>query len=81
MRFITFQKLPKCNKLKLRDYLLEPIQRIPRYKLYLEQYVHKLPADSDDITDAKIALDLVSQSASHVNEYMKMNVRSCYLSD
>lgn len=54
--------------------MLGPVQRIPRYKLLLEDYLKRLPEDSIDRLDATKALDLISKAANHSNETMKQTV-------
>ena len=51
--------------------MLGPVQRVPRYKLLLSDYVKRLPEDSDDRDKAENALKLISVAASQTNETMK----------
>ena len=44
---------PSCRGLMLKACLLEPVQRIPRYKLLLDDYLAKTPADDPDHSDSK----------------------------
>ena len=48
--------------------MLTPVQRIPRYKLLLEDYLKRLPKDSPDYTETTKALELISKAASHSDE-------------
>ncbi|XP_065909891.1 FYVE, RhoGEF and PH domain-containing protein 6-like [Dysidea avara] len=66
-----FERSPICANLPLSGYLLETIQRIPRYKLLLQDYLKHLPADSDDRHDSEKALELISKVAAHVNESIR----------
>ena len=65
------QASPDLERLSLQHHMLAPVQRIPRYKLLLEDYIKKLPENSSDLEDAKKALELVEEAASHSNESMK----------
>ena len=65
------QANPELNRLSLQHHMLSPVQRIPRYKLLLEDYIKRLPEDSSDIENAKKGLDLVEKAASHSNDTMK----------
>jgi len=46
--------LPSLQKLTLQNHMLAPVQRIPRYKLLLEDYIKRLPENSPDLKDAKV---------------------------
>eukprot|EP00731_Ephydatia_muelleri_P001734 Em0001g1734a len=66
-----FETEPKCANLPLASYMLEVVQRIPRYKLLLADYVKHLPLDSPDRKPSETALEIISQVALHVNDTMK----------
>eukprot|EP00118_Oscarella_pearsei_P004344 m.18415 g.18415 ORF g.18415 m.18415 type:complete len:1513 (+) comp27655_c0_seq3:29-4567(+) len=66
-----FERRPECAHLKISAYMLETVQRIPRYKLLLKDYIKHLPEDSEDTEPASRALSIVSDVASHVNEGVK----------
>ncbi|KAI6646682.1 FYVE, RhoGEF and PH domain-containing protein 6-like [Oopsacas minuta] len=66
-----FQSLPKCSSLPVSAHLLGIVQRIPRYKLLLEQYIKHLPEDSTDGEDSEKALALITEVAVHVNENLR----------
>ena len=51
--------------------MLGPVQRVPRYRLLLNDYVKRLPEDSADYEDATNALKLITVAATHSNETMK----------
>ena len=53
---------------------MTPIQRIPRYKLLLENYLKQLPDDAVDRKEAETALDLIADAATHSNDTLKTNV-------
>ena len=65
------QLLPQLNRLSLQHHMLSPVQRIPRYKLLLEDYIKRLPENSSDLENAKKGLALVEEAASHSNDTMK----------
>ena len=51
--------------------MLGPVQRVPRYKLLLADYVKRLPQESSDREEAEKALQLIAVAADHVNQVMK----------
>ena len=65
------QAAPELHRLSLQHHMLAPVQRIPRYKLLLEDYIKRLPEDSSDLDSATKALELVEKAASHSNDTMK----------
>ncbi|XP_033745207.1 FYVE, RhoGEF and PH domain-containing protein 2-like isoform X2 [Pecten maximus] len=65
------QKTPECGSLTLQHHMLDPVQRVPRYQLLLQDYLKHLPEDSPDKENAEVALELVTKAASHSNEAMK----------
>ncbi|XP_074645076.1 FYVE, RhoGEF and PH domain-containing protein 2-like [Tubulanus polymorphus] len=67
----SIQMKPECGKLGVQHHMLEPIQRVPRYRLLLEEYLRYLPEDSPDRAATQQALDLVSTAAAHSNQAMK----------
>uniref|UniRef100_A0A8D8V2T4 FYVE, RhoGEF and PH domain-containing protein 6 n=1 Tax=Cacopsylla melanoneura TaxID=428564 RepID=A0A8D8V2T4_9HEMI len=79
-KYPVFQKKLKefemseiCKKLTVKHYLLKPIQRIPQYKLLLEQYLKQLDPDAIDHGDAEKSLEIVSAVAEHANGSMKLD--------
>ncbi|KAI8501801.1 FYVE, RhoGEF and PH domain-containing protein 5 [Branchiostoma belcheri] len=66
-----FQMSPRCANLAVKHYMLKPIQRIPQYKLLLDDYLKHLTEESPDYKDTKVALSIVSEVADHANEGMK----------
>ena len=65
------QASPELHRLSLQHHMLSPVQRIPRYKLLLEDYIKRLPENSSDLENAKKALELVDNAAHHSNDTMK----------
>ncbi|XP_013776366.1 uncharacterized protein LOC106461121 [Limulus polyphemus] len=66
-----FEMNPRCQRLSLNHYMLKPVQRIPQYRLLLQDYLHHLHIDSPDYEDTVAALEIMSQVADHANETMK----------
>lgn len=66
-----FEATERCSKLSIRHYMLKPVQRIPQYRLLLEDYLKKLPDGSVDYIDTQTALVVVSNVAAHANDTMK----------
>ncbi|PAV60779.1 hypothetical protein WR25_22108 isoform E [Diploscapter pachys] len=65
------EKQPECEGLPLSHHLICPVQRVMRYQLLLQEYKKHLEESDADYEDAKVALELVIQAASHANEMMK----------
>jgi hypothetical protein len=75
-KFAAFANEIKENeRLSLQAYMLEPIQRVPRYELLLREYLKKLPEDSDDRPDTIRAMEMVSDVASHFETMLKRDAR------
>ncbi|XP_025106664.1 FYVE, RhoGEF and PH domain-containing protein 6-like isoform X3 [Pomacea canaliculata] len=68
---LQFERTPKCANLALKHYMLKPIQRIPQYKLLLQNYLNQLTPESTDYRDTIVALNIVSEVADHANESMR----------
>ncbi|GFN90871.1 fyve, rhogef and ph domain-containing protein 6 [Plakobranchus ocellatus] len=66
-----FEMSPRCASLALKHYMLKPIQRIPQYKLLLQDYLKQLSPESADFKDTLTALNIVSEVADHANESMR----------
>ncbi|XP_076804222.1 uncharacterized protein LOC143448385 isoform X2 [Clavelina lepadiformis] len=67
----SIQKLPESNSLTLQHHMLGPVQRVPRYRLLLDDYVKRLPETSEDRPQSEKALELITFAATHSNETMK----------
>ncbi|XP_054153174.1 rhoGEF domain-containing protein gxcJ-like [Oppia nitens] len=68
-----FELTARCQKLSVKHYMLKPVQRIPQYRLLLQDYLNHLSDESDDYADTCCALKIVSQVAEHANNSMKCN--------
>merc|ERR1712168_1591828 len=66
-----FESLPRCGNLKLKMHMLKPVQRLPQYKLLLEDYLKHLDTDSIDWDDTTLALKIVSDAAEHASNTVK----------
>ena len=69
-RVEEIQKRPECA-FTLENELIYPIQRIPRYKLLLEEYLKNLPHKSFDREETEQSLSIISEAADHVNNSME----------
>ena len=66
-----FEKKEKCRNLKLKHFMLRPVQRLPQYKLLLEDYLKHIDENSEDFDDTTSALRIVSDAAEHANDTIK----------
>ena len=71
-----FESLPKCQNLRMTFYMLRPVQRVPQYKMLLENYFKYLPEDSIDFEDTVDALKVVASVAEHCNYSLRSGVKS-----
>ncbi|KAJ3260401.1 hypothetical protein HK103_000543 [Boothiomyces macroporosus] len=62
---------PDSHGLVLQAFLILPVQRIPRYKLLLEDLYKHTPEDHPDHENIKKAIESVSQVATFVNETIR----------
>ena len=68
-----FESRPECGNLKISSFFLNPVQRLPRYKLLLENYLKRLEHSDIDYPNAVKALEVVAKAAAHVNDTMAQN--------
>ena len=66
-----FESMPKCGNLKLKMHMLKPVQRLPQYKMLLEDYLKHQGENSIDFDDTTEALRIVSDAAAAANNNMK----------
>ena len=66
-----FEKKERCRNLKLKHFMLRPVQRLPQYKLLLEDYLKHIDENSEDFDDTTSALRIVSDAADHANDTIK----------
>jgi hypothetical protein len=67
----AFERLPACGNLKLNMHMLSPVQRLPRYKLLLREYLKQQVENSADFDDTTEALQIVSNVAAAANDIFK----------
>lgn len=67
----TIESSRLCKGLPISSYMLCPIQRIPRYRLLLEDYLRHLPEGHPDIENAEAAIAAISAAATHMNDRIK----------
>ncbi|XP_047139178.1 pleckstrin homology domain-containing family G member 5 isoform X2 [Hydra vulgaris] len=58
------ENLPRCNRLKLRDLLTEPMQRLTRYPLLLKN----IRKESEDEKEKEILDNFISQSETFISD-------------
>eukprot|EP01125_Pyxidicula_operculata_P004525 TRINITY_DN170_c0_g2_i2.p1 TRINITY_DN170_c0_g2~~TRINITY_DN170_c0_g2_i2.p1 ORF type:complete len:419 (-),score=85.91 TRINITY_DN170_c0_g2_i2:115-1371(-) len=69
---------PLCQGLDFGAYLIMPIQRIPRYKLLLEELIRNTNQNHPDYRDLATALDKLKIVADDVNKSItEQEVREC----
>ncbi|KAI0232072.1 hypothetical protein LSAT2_017572 [Lamellibrachia satsuma] len=68
---VDFETSAQCAGLALKHYMLKPIQRIPQYRLLLQEYKKSVSSDAADYKDILTALVIVSEVADHANESMQ----------
>lgn len=70
----NFEASDVCCKLGIKQHMLKPVQRIPQYRLLFQSYLDLLSPSSPDIDDAKKALAILEQVATHANDTIKIEV-------
>ncbi|EGG23445.1 pleckstrin domain-containing protein [Cavenderia fasciculata] len=73
--FVTFiaqvRETQKGNRLDLQSYLITPIQRMPRYKLLLNELLEVTEKDHPDYSDIFNALNMIASITKCVNEEIR----------
>ena len=64
----SFEKLPSCRNLKLKHFLLKPVQRLPQYKLLLADYLKHLENEGEDYQDSLHALQMITELLKNAND-------------
>ncbi|EFC44398.1 rhoGEF domain-containing protein [Naegleria gruberi] len=67
------QNNPKCKNLPLAAYLIQPVQRIPRYRLLLADVIKLTPTDHVDFDDLQKGYQAILEIADWVNERKREN--------
>jgi hypothetical protein len=65
------EKDPRLQNQKLEAFLILPVQRIPRYRLLLEQLLKYTPEDHPDYPIVKEALNKICELAMYNNEAIR----------
>lgn len=55
----------------LTSLLIMPVQRVPRYKLLLQELLKQTPPDHPDTPDLRSSLQLIGAVADHINEEVR----------
>lgn len=69
-----FEASERCKKLTLKHYMLKPVQRLPQYRLLLEDYLSHQNPESPDYSDTEKALKIVCGVADHANRSIEQGV-------
>jgi len=64
-------KDPRTNRLGLQSYLILPIQRIPRYRLLLQDIIKHTDQEHKDYAGLQTSLSEILSVANHLNSTMK----------
>ena len=59
---------PEAGGLDLRSFLIQPVQRVPRYRMLLEDLLAHTDADHADEVPLREALTRICEVAMHINE-------------
>ncbi|EFC42614.1 predicted protein [Naegleria gruberi] len=62
---------PRCAGLEIGSFLIMPVQRIPRYKLLLENLCKNTPPDHADYSNLISAIEKITESATTQNAKIK----------
>lgn len=62
----------ESNGMDVQDYCITPVQRVPRYRLLLENLIKNTPEEHPDFTNLTTALQLVSDKAAEINKKMNL---------
>ncbi|KAF1743996.1 hypothetical protein MXB_5553 [Myxobolus squamalis] len=65
---LDIEKKPECKSLKLIHHMLNPIQRIPRYKMLLAELLKKTNIGTVESENLQRALEIVSDYAQKAND-------------
>lgn len=65
------EKDDRCNGLNIESLMIEPIQRIPRYRLLLEQLLKYTPSEHPEFLFIAEALQKISEVVTHNNEAIR----------
>ncbi|KAL8563722.1 hypothetical protein ACOMHN_063490 [Nucella lapillus] len=69
----TQESRPDVMGLKINALLITPVQRVPRYKLLLEDLLHHTPSDHHDYAQLQEATKQIGDIALHINEHIRQH--------
>eukprot|EP01122_Echinamoeba_exundans_P003500 TRINITY_DN13590_c0_g1_i1.p1 TRINITY_DN13590_c0_g1~~TRINITY_DN13590_c0_g1_i1.p1 ORF type:complete len:922 (-),score=326.80 TRINITY_DN13590_c0_g1_i1:104-2500(-) len=69
------KNIPLCGGLDINDFLIMPVQRVPRYRLLLENLLKQTPEEHPDYAGLKDALTAVSDKAAEINQKMALQAQ------
>nr|XP_022335356.1 rho guanine nucleotide exchange factor 39-like isoform X1 [Crassostrea virginica]XP_022335357.1 rho guanine nucleotide exchange factor 39-like isoform X1 [Crassostrea virginica]XP_022335358.1 rho guanine nucleotide exchange factor 39-like isoform X1 [Crassostrea virginica]XP_022335359.1 rho guanine nucleotide exchange factor 39-like isoform X1 [Crassostrea virginica]XP_022335360.1 rho guanine nucleotide exchange factor 39-like isoform X1 [Crassostrea virginica]XP_022335361.1 rho guanine nuc len=67
------EERPDMMGLKVNALLITPVQRVPRYKLLLEDLLENTQTDHHDFEELREAVQKVSDIATHINNHIKQH--------
>jgi hypothetical protein len=79
--FLANQETRPEVQLKLNALLITPVQRIPRYKMLLEDVIKNTPDCHPDKANLKLALEQIDAVAWHINEQLREHENSLKMFD
>ncbi|BGP03257.1 Cytokinesis protein Don1 [Rhodotorula toruloides ATCC 204091] len=79
--FVAKQEKLQAGKIGLAGLLLSIVQRVPRYRLLLQELVEYTDDDHPDATDLEAAFALVDQVATHLDAQIASHTHSLELLD
>eukprot|EP00750_Incisomonas_marina_P027686 INCI6223.15.p1 GENE.INCI6223.15~~INCI6223.15.p1 ORF type:complete len:728 (-),score=112.67 INCI6223.15:2287-4470(-) len=66
----NLEAFERSKRMRLEALLIQPVQRLPRYKLLLADLLKATPPTHGDYEEITEALDLVAESAGHCNAFL-----------
>jgi ACT domain-containing protein len=69
---VLSQSVVDSNGQDLQDFCITPVQRVPRYRLLLDQLIKNTPVEHPDYENLTMALQLVSDKAGEINKKMNL---------
>ncbi|XP_070199938.1 rho guanine nucleotide exchange factor 39-like [Littorina saxatilis] len=69
----TQEARPELMGLKINALLITPVQRVPRYKLLLENLLEHTPRDHHDYSQLQEATKQIGEIARHINEHIRQH--------
>jgi len=70
---------PDAGGLDVRSFLIQPIQRVPRYRLLLEELIAHTEPGHPDEADLREALTRIREVAAFINEETRVSATLCKL--